>query len=64
MEPPRKFPGGAGWPPFTVLMRTLPLFGLGITQVAYSTVYLWTLEGLIIGSIAIGVLVWILQWTQ
>jgi hypothetical protein len=38
-----------------------PLFGLGITQVAYSTVSLWTLEGLIIGSIAIGVLVWILK---
>lgn len=38
-----------------------PLFGLGITQVAYSTVYLWTLEGLTIGSIAIGTLVWILK---
>jgi len=44
---------------FSAAMIVLfPLFGLGITQVAYRTVYLWTLEGLIIGSIAIGVLVW------
>ena len=38
-----------------------PLFGLGITHVAYSMVYLWTLEGLTIGSIAIGVLLWIVK---
>ena len=47
---------------FSAAMIVLfPLFGLGITQVAYSTVYLWTLEGLTIGSIAIGILVWILK---
>ena len=41
-----------------------PLFGLGISQVAYSTVYLWTLEGLTAGSIAIFVLMKILNHTQ
>ena len=47
---------------FSAAMIVLfPLFGLGITQVAYSTVYLWTLEGLTTGSIAIGILVWILK---
>ena len=47
---------------FSAAMIVLfPLFGLGITQVAYSTVYLWTLVGLAIGSIAIGILVWILK---
>jgi len=47
---------------FSAAMIVLfPLFGLGITQVAYSTVYLWTLEGLITGSIAVGILVWILK---
>ncbi len=47
---------------FSAAMIVLfPLFGLGITRVAYSTVYLWTLEGLIAGSIAIGVLVWIVK---
>jgi MFS_1 like family len=50
---------------FSAAMIVLfPLFGLGITHVEYSTVYLWTLEGLIIGSIAIGVLVWILKQTK
>jgi MFS family permease len=47
---------------FSAAMIVLfPLFGLGITQVAYSTVYLWTLEGLTIGSIAVAILVWILK---
>jgi MFS family permease len=47
---------------FSAAMIVLfPLFGLGITRSAYSTVYLWTLEGLTIGSIAIGVLVCILN---
>ena len=41
-----------------------PLFGLGISQVAYSTVYLWTLEGLTAGSIAIFVLMKILKHFQ
>ena len=45
----------------TAMIVLFPLFGLGITQVAHSTVYLWTLEGLITGSIAIGILVWILK---
>jgi MFS family permease len=47
---------------FSAAMIVLfPLFGLGITHVAYSMVYLWTLEGLTIGSIAIGVLLWIVK---
>ncbi len=47
---------------FSAAMIVLfPLFGLGITHVAYSMVYLWTLEGLTIGSIAVAILVWILK---
>jgi hypothetical protein len=47
---------------FSAAMIVLfPLFGLGISHVSYSTVYLWTLIALSGGSGAIGVMVWWLK---
>jgi MFS family permease len=46
---------------FSAAMIVLfPLFGLGVSHLAYSTVYMWTLLALVVGSIAIGGTVWIL----
>jgi hypothetical protein len=50
---------------FSAAMIVLfPLFGLGVSNVSYSTVYLWTLITLSVGSVAIGVLVWWLMKTR
>jgi hypothetical protein len=38
-----------------------PLFGLGVSHVPYSTVYIWTLEALAIGSLAIYTITWVSQ---
>jgi MFS family permease len=47
---------------FSAAMIVLfPLFGLGISHVSYSTVYLWTLIALSTGSGAIGIAVWWLK---
>jgi MFS family permease len=47
---------------FSAAMIVLfPLFGLGVSNVSYSIVYLWTLIMLSVGSVAIGVLVWWLK---
>ena len=46
---------------FSAAMIVLfPLFGLGITNLAYSAVYQWTSAALLIGSISTFALVWIL----
>jgi MFS family permease len=47
---------------FSAAMIVLfPLFGLGVSNVSYSIVYLWTLITLSVGSIAIGALIWWLR---
>ncbi|HET9918225.1 MAG TPA: hypothetical protein VFQ30_00185 [Ktedonobacteraceae bacterium] len=47
---------------FSAAMIVLfPLFGLGVSHVSYSTVYLWTLEALTIGCLATYALTWMLQ---
>ncbi len=47
---------------FSAAMIVLfPLFGLGVSRASYSTVYIWTLEALAIGSVAIFGLAWLLQ---
>jgi MFS family permease len=47
---------------FSAAMIVLfPLFGLGVSHVPYSTVYIWILAALAIGGLAIYALTWILQ---
>jgi MFS family permease len=47
---------------FSAAMIVLfPLFGLGISHVSYTTVYLWTLIALYGGSGTIGMMVWLLK---
>jgi MFS family permease len=47
---------------FSATMIVLfPLFGLGITNVAYSAVYQWTSAALLLGGISIFALVWIIS---
>ena len=47
---------------FSAAMIVLfPLFGLGVSQASYHTVYLWTLEALTSGSAAIWGLIWMLK---
>jgi MFS family permease len=47
---------------FSAAMIVLfPLFGLGVSHVPYSIVYIWTLEALAIGSLAIYAITWMLH---
>lgn len=47
---------------FSAAMIVLfPLFGLGVSHASYSTIYLWTLIALALGSLAIGGGVWLLH---
>lgn len=46
---------------FSAAMIVLfPLFGLGVSQASYQSVYLWTLEALAVGSAAVWGLTWML----
>ncbi len=50
---------------FSAAMIVLfPLFGLGVSHVAYSVVYRWTLIALAIGGVIIGGVVWVLRRCQ
>jgi MFS family permease len=43
------------------MILLFPLFGLGVSHASYSTVYLWTLEALTMGSLVTWVIVWVMH---